>query len=93
MNSNGINHHGNTICNWNNFINAYTAQEFPIVSNYSDGLSDKNYIIVIYFDREKGGNYVYKMRMSDTQNKSEEQIIEAIQYFSGNTLSKEVYSI
>ena len=35
---------------------------------------------------------MYDMKTSGTQNKSEEQIISAIEHFSGKLFSKEIYT-
>jgi hypothetical protein len=92
VNRKGIYYHNNFITDWNNFVYAYIMEETPMLDNNGGGLSDKFSIQVIYYDHAKGENYIYKMKSSDSQNKSEEQIILAIQYFSGKVLSNEVLS-
>ena len=83
VNEKGIYYHNNFVTDWSNFISAYIAEEPSGVTNYSAGLSDKFSIKIIFLDQNKGGNYMYDMKTSGSQNKSEEQIISAIQYFSG----------
>lgn len=93
INENGIIYKRKEICNWNNFRNAFIGQEYPHTDMVNAGLDDRTYIIVEYYDHEHSTNFTYRMRMSNTQNKSEEQIINAIENFSGMVLSKEIFSI
>lgn len=93
INASGIYHNLTFICDWNNFRNAYIAQEYPNASNTSEGLSDRNFIIVEFFNPNTALGYNYKIRMTDTQNKSEYEIIDALVLYSGKQLSYEVYSI
>ncbi len=92
VNEKGIYYHNNFVTDWSNFISAHIAEEPPAVNNYSAGLSDKFSIKIIFLDQNKGGNYMYDMKTSGTQNKSEEQIISAIEHFSGKLFSKEIYT-
>ena len=93
INGNGIYYHNNLVTDWTNFSNAYIAEETPTVSTYSAGLSDKFRIMIVYFDPNKSANYIYKMEMTESQNRSEEQIMSAIQFFSDKALSNDVYKI
>lgn len=91
INKNGIHYKGKLITAWINFRNAYIIQEDYNVSNYSAGISDKFKIAVIYLDPISGKNYTQQMIMSASQDKSEYQIISAIEYFSDKDLSLHIH--
>lgn len=69
INATGIFYRGNFITSWDNFVNSYITQ-------------DENPVLMVeYYVPEKGMNYISNLIMSDTQNKSDEQICAAIESF------------
>jgi hypothetical protein len=93
VNKTGVFYYGVTVTDWINFRNAYIGEEYPTVTQNSAGISDKFSVMVTFFDPARNGNYLYKMNLSNTQDKSPEQIISAIQFYSGKNLSFEVFTI
>ncbi|HEX8357217.1 MAG TPA: hypothetical protein VF610_07405 [Segetibacter sp.] len=90
INRNGIYYRNVLVTDWTNFINAYIGQDEYVVSNNSAGISDKFHVVVTFFEPLKGTNYIYKMAMSSSQNKSEYQVISDKEYFSDKKLSRDV---
>ncbi len=88
INLTGIYYQGTLVTNWENFLTAFIRQESYTVR---DGVSDRFKIVVEYSDTIKGGNFLYPMPTSGTQDKSEYQIITAISHFSGKNLSYEIF--
>ncbi len=81
INKTGFYFHGALVTNWDNYISVRYAQEEKVMS-----LTDNFVLFIDYYNQEKGMRYVSKIKMSNTQNKSEEEIIAAIEHF--HTLSK-----
>ena len=90
INSNGIYYQGKLITTWGNFVNAYITQDEYEVNNYSAGISDKFKIVIVFFDPTVEANYVHKMPVPSTSDKSEYEIISAISHFSAKQLSFEI---
>ena len=90
INNNGIYFEKSLLTDWENFVDAYIIQEEYSVNSDSAGISDKFYIVVVFFNLNAGNNYTFKMPMSGSQSKSEYQVISAIEYFSGKKLSYNV---
>ena len=93
VNKTGVFYYGVVVTDWNNFRNACIAEEYPTVTQNSDGISDKFNVMVTFFDPARNGDYLYKMSLSNTQDKSPEEIISAIQFYSGQNLSFEVFTL
>lgn len=58
---------------WSNFISA------EVVERQVPGRITDNFILIIEYYRDGLGHYVKELPMTNTQNKSEEEILEAIQ--------------
>ena len=93
VNKTGVFYYGVAVTDWNNFRNACIAEEFTTVTQNSAGISDKFSVMITFFNPVNDCDYLYKMDLSNTQDKSAEQIISAIQYFSRKSLSFEVLTI
>ncbi len=76
INKTGIYQHEKLLAPWDKFIKAYITQKETVMT-----IRD-NFLLVIEFTKEdpKKG-YRKKIALTNTQNKSEEDIIEAIRYF------------
>ena len=79
LNKDGIFYKGNFICSHENFVRAYVDEEEVVGS-----ISDNTVLVVEYYYPEKGMNYVIKLKMFTTQDKSVEQILTALQNFKSN---------
>lgn len=76
LNKTGIFYRGTLITIWQNFVRAYITQE-----EIPGSLNDNFRLIIEYYVPEKGMNYITKLKMSSSQDKSEEQIMAAIKDF------------
>lgn len=77
INKSGIYRCNALVTNWNNFIKANITQE-AITGSYQD-----NFVLIIeFYKKNEEGYFVRKMKLPNTMDKSEEEILEAIRYFS-----------
>jgi len=86
VNKLGIFYNGAIITTWPNFISARYSQEEKIAS-----ISDNFVLFIDYLNVETGTEYISKIALGKTQNKSEEEIIAAIEHF--HMLSQSVSSL
>ncbi len=77
INKQGIFHHNRLVTNWDTFYNAQIAEDQKIAS-----ISDNFVLVIKCFDAEKQKYYDRKIKLGNTQSKSEESIIEAIKYYN-----------
>ncbi len=78
INKDGIYEYSTFITNWDNFFDAHITQK-EITGSISD-----NFILVIEYYKEDGETLIeHEIYMSDSFDKSEEEIIAAIKFFSG----------
>lgn len=76
INKTGVYQQEKLITGWANFLNAYVTQKEKVIS-----IQD-NFLLVIEYT--KGGNdkgFRKKIPLTNTQNKSEEQVLEAVKFF------------
>ena len=84
INKKGIWFGRSPVTDWQNFINAATQQlELKV-----GGFTDRNILYVQYLRPGTDEKYKKTIQLGNTQNKSEEDIIAAIQYFYGLYLSR-----
>ena len=76
LNVTGLYYQGTLITTWPNFVRSYEIQE-----EVPGSLDDNVRIVVEYYVPEKKMNYVIKLDLKGTQDKSEEQIVSAMNYF------------
>lgn len=77
INKTGIYRYNELLTLWSRFIQARITQE-AITGSFTD-----NFILLVEFCKEQQpGTFVRKMKLPNTMDKSEEEIIEAIRYFS-----------
>lgn len=81
INRQGIFHHNRLVTNWDTFYNAQIAEDQKIAS-----ISDNFVLVIKCYDAEKQKYYDRKIKLGNTQSKSEESIIEAIKHY--NRLAK-----
>jgi hypothetical protein len=78
INKTGIYRCDELLTTWDNFINAAINEE-PIAGSISD-----NFVLSVYFCVDgKDGCFKRMMRLPNTRDQSEEEIMEAIWFFSG----------
>ncbi|RYE53814.1 MAG: hypothetical protein EOP48_13595 [Sphingobacteriales bacterium] len=68
------------ICDWKSFESAFLGHEF-YQSGRSLAVHERYYIIVYYYNQDNQ-RYQLKINMSETQDKSEEEIMCAIEEFA-----------
>ena len=71
---------------WNHFI-AAEYREKPVTGSIQD-----NFILIITYYRENLGTYVKEVPLTNTQDKSEEEIINAVNYFYTQWKNKTIES-
>ena len=77
INKNGIYQDEKLVTNWNNFLNAYISQKEAKYISIRD-----NFILVVEYLKEgspKG--FRRKIPLTNTQNKSEEDVLAAVKFF------------
>jgi hypothetical protein len=73
----GIYEYANLVTTWDHFIDAYYTQK-EITGSYSD-----NFILIIHYLNPDDGEYHERtIPLDSTQTKSEEEIIDAINFYS-----------
>ena len=78
VNRDGIYSFKKLVTNWDNFFKAFIVEEEKF------GRVSDNFILVIKYHKPVSTRQmIRKIKLSNTQNKSEESIIEAIKYFNG----------
>lgn len=82
VNKNGFYYYGEFVTNWTDFIGVEFQDEVPIPSGYSAGITDRFSMRLKYHkDGERGRYHIKTIRFTDTQDKSEEEIIAAIKFY------------
>ena len=81
INMQGIFYLGKLVTNWDTFYNATLTEDQKLAS-----ISDNFVIVIKCFDAQKNKYYDRKIKLSNTQSKSEEAIIAAIKHY--NKLAK-----
>jgi hypothetical protein len=83
VNKEGIYCYKNFVTDWANFIEAYYTEQ-PVTGSTSD-----HFVLMINYTKPgEDGTFLREIGYSDTFNKSQEEIIAAITYFSGGELGK-----
>ncbi len=76
VNKEGIYQYSKLVTNWDNYKQAYVTQA-EIVGSIQD-----NFVLIVeYYKEGEDGYFVRKIQLTNTQNKSEEEVIEAINFF------------
>jgi hypothetical protein len=80
INKSGIYYYSKLVTNWNNFISAEIVQE-EIVGSTQD-----NFVLLIEYSKDdEKGYFQRKIALTNTQNKSEEEVLAAISFFFDNS--------
>ena len=81
VNKQGFFYYGRLITNWKNFVAVEFADEIRIPDENSSGLGDNFSLLIKYYKDEQAGCYQCKIPLTNTQDKAEEEIIAAIQFY------------
>lgn len=76
INKTGIYQQEKLITGWANFLNAYVTQKEKTIS-----IQDNFLLIVEYSKEGSDKGFRKKIPLTNTQNKSEEQVLEAVKFF------------
>lgn len=76
INRQGLYHYGKLVTNWDNFIDAVVTQD-PRPGSIQD-----RFVLLVRYRMYETRVFQSKIALPNTQNKAEEEIIEAIRFFS-----------
>lgn len=77
----GFYYHNRLVTSWSKFVSAKFVDEAPTLTSSSLGLSDRFAVVIRYY-KEDGKCYERKIPLTNTQNKSEEEVMAAIRFYS-----------
>ena len=89
INRNGFYYYGSLLTNWTNFVSAEFLDELPVQASGSAGLSDQFFLSVKYYKDSQPGCFALKIPLTNTQDKSEEEILAAIRFYYRNSVEKD----
>ncbi|HEU4901460.1 MAG TPA: hypothetical protein VFT06_01680 [Flavisolibacter sp.] len=81
VNRDGFFYYGDLITNWTNFVSARFMDQTPQVSSTSLGISDQFFLAIRYYKENEPGCFERKFALTNTQDKSEEEIMAAIRFY------------
>lgn len=85
INREGFFYYGRLLTNWKNFVSAEFLDELPVQASGSAGLSDQFFLSIRYYKDNKPGCFALKIPLTNTQDKSEEEILAAIRFYYRNS--------
>ena len=66
---------------WDHFISEQFIDELPLPSSTSSGIRDRFFLMIKYYKDGKPGYFGRKICLTDSQDKSEEEIIAAVKFY------------
>ena len=84
INKTGFYYHGELITDWDHFISEQFIDELPLPSSTSSGMRDRFFLMIKYYKDGKPGYFGRKICLTDSQDKSEEEIIAAVKFYSNH---------
>lgn len=87
INKYGFYYFGRLIFSWNNFKDVEFIDEVPLPGYYSSGINDQFSLMIRYYKDGEPGFYGRKIPLTNTQDKSEEEIMAAIGFYSKNMVT------
>jgi hypothetical protein len=84
INKMGIYYYGELLTDWDHFISEEFIDDVPLPSRRDPGINDQFFLLLKYYKDGLPGYYGRKIQLTDTQNKSEEEIIAAIKFYYKN---------
>lgn len=85
INKTGFYYYGKLLTDWKNFVSAEFMDEMPVLVSGSAGLADKFSLYIKYYKHDKPGCFGRKIPLTNTQDKSEEEIIAAVRFYYRNS--------
>lgn len=79
INKNGVYYYGELLTDWNHFISEEFIDDGPSLSRGTS--KDQFYVLIKYYKEGQPGYYGRKIPFTDSQDKSEEEIIAAIKFY------------
>ncbi len=80
IDTNGFYYYGSLVTSWSNFVSARFVDEVPLPTRTTTGVSDKFYLVIRYYKNDHRC-YERKIPFTNTQDKSEEEIMAAINFY------------
>ena len=78
----GFYYYGQLITDWDHFISEEFIDDGP--ASPRSGAVDRFYLMIKYYKEGESGYYGRKIRLTDNQDKSEEEIIAAVKFYYKN---------
>lgn len=78
INKNGIYYYGKFVTSWENYIDGNIEQD---PDRKVSSISDDNVLLISYYKDGEDGCFVRKIPLTNTQDRAEEEIAEAMKYF------------
>lgn len=79
INKNGFYYYGELLTDWDHFISEEFIDDGPAMPR--SGAKDQFYVLIKYYKEGLAGYYGRKIPFTDSQDKSEEEIIAAIKFY------------
>jgi hypothetical protein len=86
INKEGFFYYDRMLTAWSNFVSAEFLDELPVQASGSVGLSDQFFLYIKYYKTDKPGCFALKIPLTNTQDKSEEEILAAIRFYSRHSM-------
>ena len=78
INKNGIYYYGKFVTSWENYIDGNIEQD---PDRKESSITDDNVLLISYYKEGEEGCFVRKIPLTNTQDRAEEEIAEAMKYF------------
>lgn len=85
INKNGFYYYEQLLTDWEHFISEEFIDEVPLPQGNDPGLNDRFFLLIKYYKDDKPGYFGRKIRLTDSQDKSEEEIIAAVKFYYNNS--------
>jgi energy-coupling factor transporter transmembrane protein EcfT len=84
INKKGFYYYGELVTDWDHFISDEFIDEVPLPSGSNPGVNDQFFVMIKYYKDGLPGYYGRKIRFTDSQDKSEDEIMAAIKFYYTN---------
>lgn len=85
INKQGFYYFDELITDWDHFISEEFIDEIPLPSGNNPGVSDQFFLLIKYYKDDASGYFGRKIRLTNNQDKAEEEIIAAVKFYSKNS--------
>ena len=83
----GFYYYGKLVTTWKNFASAKFIDDVPVPTENSSGVSDRFFLAIRYYKDGNPNCFERKVAFTNTQDKSEEEILAAIKFYYKKSLS------